>query len=480
MPRVTRLRGAILLSSLSLSTACASSLDARRMSGDDAPLTTVEARHLAIAGALEAEIAARRVPGAAIAIVENGRLAFAAGAGVKRHGGADAVTANTRFRVGSMTKTVTAAAVMSLVQEGKIDLDRPVNGYVPALALAPPFDPGTLSIRQLLDHTAGLPDTYEPSCAPTKDAIAGWFAEHRDLPLWSPPGRLWNYSNTGYRLAGLATERVAGQPFAALVQSRVLAPSGMTNATFDPAVGEAGDHSWGHSLGPDGGVVASHFHESDCASRLPEGGLIASVTDWARFTEQMLSSTGFLRAETIAEMEADSVSTHRVPGEGYGLGLFTETRKGKRLVCHEGSRLGFLSSYCLVPADHLAVTVLFNADHVSPKAFTLRVIDELLGLGNEPPPAHVTPPGTWGAYAGRFHDPFTFGRVDVELRDGRLWGAMSILPERFELRQVAGDTFWFAVPSRPAPVTVTFHRGSDGAAEFFATRFGVAKRVADR
>jgi CubicO group peptidase (beta-lactamase class C family) len=181
---------------------------------------------------IRGEFEEKNVPGGSIAVITNRILSYSSGIGVRRFDSSDQVDTETLFVTASAGKMLTAAAVMTLVDEGVVNLDAPVTTYVPYFNLNQPFDPANITVHQLLTHTSGLPGYVEIICNTDENILSGWFREHTNYPLWGPPGRLFNYSNLGYSLVGLIIEEVSGIPFIDAMKQGIYDPLGMTTASY--------------------------------------------------------------------------------------------------------------------------------------------------------------------------------------------------------------------------------------------------------
>ncbi len=442
--------------------------------------TDVEDRYRAFADRIAGQLERTGTPGGALAIVEDGRLAFVTGMGVKRAGGADAVGADTVFRVASTSKTLVAAMVMALTEEGRVSLDAPVTRYLPELRLLPPFDPAQLTLRRLLSHTAGVPDHIEPECAEGPGALGAWFDAHPDLVLWSPPGRLWSYSNLGFSLAGLAAERAAGAPFRELIEGRVLEPLGMATATFDvDEVLAGGDYAVAHAA--DGRDPTF----TRCALTEPPGYLYASVTDLGKLVTALLAGGGdALSPWSVVQMALPTISTQAPPEQVYGLGLFALPDRGRLIVGHPGDLPGLHAALWMVPQARFGVVMLVNGDAYPPIAAAIQAIDTFVGAKDIPPPDWMTPPSDWGRYVGHYDGRIPAGgfpALGLGLMEVTLEGEQLVLTTfddgaRYPLTQLARDTFSLTVEGIELPLT--FWRDRSGQAEYLATRAGHAARMA--
>jgi CubicO group peptidase (beta-lactamase class C family) len=178
------------------------------------------------------------VPGASVALIEHGQMTFAHGFGTKGPNSKESVDANTLFRIGSMTKALTATALLGHVHSGKLGLDTKLTSVVPDVAIDDRSDLSALTFRQLLSHQSGLFD-YDVLSGPADDAALSRYLTSPDFAsneyFMDPPGSFYNYSNPNYDLAGLALERVGGVPYRKAMAERVFSPLGMTRTFFLPS-----------------------------------------------------------------------------------------------------------------------------------------------------------------------------------------------------------------------------------------------------
>jgi CubicO group peptidase (beta-lactamase class C family) len=417
------------------------------------------------------------IPGAEVAVVENGVLTSSAGLGFERHGGATQVSPSTLFRVASLSKMVLAATAMKLGEEGSLEVSQPITDYVP-LTLAPPFVPSTISVANLLTHSSGIPDFgVDSSCSTGSGELAAWFAANGNQPLWTPPGQVWNYSNQGYAVAGWAVEAASGQAFEDAVAQRVFATAGMSTATYDPNAAAAADHAVGRYGGAD-----LEINAYDCEATRPPAGVIASAVDYAHFAEALLAGGGsMLSPASVAAMETGYIDTDQVPngGERYGYGI--EVRdgwKGLHVLRHNGSDHGYQSSIWMVPDQKFAAIVFYNTDSREPEDAAARAVDIYLGVQNVSGPVDTTPVAAWGPYVGTYLDPINLGPVTVTIDDGKLHASLPTFGVTdLTLTQSGGDTFEAKLDGEDG--AATFYPGPKGPAQWLVTRSGVAARVGD-
>lgn len=431
-------------------------------------------------------------PGASIAVVLHGKLAFAAGLGKKNVASGAMVTTSTLFRAASMSKMIVAATAMSLVRDGKLDVNAPITTYLPWFALKAPFDASTVTLEHLLTHTSGFPsDTISQCAAATSGPRQAFFAANPQ-PLWAPPGAVYDYSNTGFALASVVLTAAAGladTDYEKLAHDRVFVPAGMTTATFDAAAAMTADYATGYALDPANKVVATDEPSAlDCPLLHPPGGVMATASDYAHFAEALLAGGGaMLSKDGVDAMEAPHADTRGFATQSYGYGLVHQFAPypAHASVWHDGSLPGFLSMLWMIPDSNLAVVVLVNAR--GRKNVAEAIIGSALGRfipDARPGVATKTPSASWSKYAGTYDDAFgTLGvgvNVSVGAADG---GATAVTIDAPNATDFAGGAFpvhgvmqqqaidqW----SLPDGTSATFFPNDAGTTTYLATRRGVA------
>jgi len=435
------------------------------------PSPTEIARFEKVRAEIAAAMKKSRIPGASVAVVLRGELAFAEGFGVKKEGTEDAVTPDSLFRVASMTKPIVTMGILEQVEAGTMALGDRLRKYLPKFDRSG-GDPNAVKLQHLLSHTAGIPDEGPYKCKTDPSYMATWLTARNVEPLWTPPGRLYNYSNGGFGLAAYALQEVTKQPFTVYLKDNVLAKAGMETATFDPAEASA-DQTFGHDRANKRVV---DFTNEDCAVMRGYMGIMASAKDYAHYAQHVMANDGVLvQPDSLAQMEAPTTPTGYA-ADTMGLGLFGTDWRDTHLAFHDGRATGWESSLIMVPSERLAVIILVNVDDYSPMQLALRSVDLLRGT-DSPPPDYATPVSTWNVYAGEYEDPFAWlGKITVTKS---ATGLMISIPNHGvdrALEQTGGDSFAFNYESKWN--SGTFFKDSSGVGEYFATRFGVAKRTA--
>jgi CubicO group peptidase (beta-lactamase class C family) len=324
-------------------------------------------------GKLEAAAAAAlketKVPGAAVAVVSGDRVVFVKGFGVADSETGRRVNADTLFRVGSTTKILTALTLLSLAEEGKLKLDRPVGEY--AKGLSPAL--ARLTAAQLLSHTAGMIDV-DPDYGPHDEsalgeAVRAWGADY----AFEEPGRVFSYSNEGYDLLGYVIEQAGGKPYAREVRERLLVPLGMERSCFPVDVAMTYPFSQGHEMTAGGRVkVVRPF--PDNAVGWPNGFLFSSARDLARLAVALmnggkLEGKQVIPPSVLAQMfapRADIPVAGRAAGSvRYGYGMQLSEYRGVRLLMHDGAMAGFTCLFRMAPERRFALVALGNLSEKS-------------------------------------------------------------------------------------------------------------------
>jgi CubicO group peptidase (beta-lactamase class C family) len=396
-------------------------------------------------------MAAVGTPGAAVAVALDGALILERGYGVTRRQAGAPVDAGTLFRIGSITKQLTAAAVLQQAEIGTVALDDPVTEHVPELELTGLWPADRITVHDLLTHSSSYPDLiFEPAGPTGDDALSEWAAHQGDVTLHAPPGNFFNYSNPNFNLVGLVVERASGLPYRQYMAERVFAPAGMTRTTFDPAAVMAdGNYSYGHLSSPGGVETVYAPDDYDNAVYAPAGYAFSTAGDLVRWALVLLDDGGPVLAPSSAEsMQNPQRDLESVPGVSYGYGVFIEPFGDLTLRQHGGNIWGWGAYLIWEPEHRFAVAVLANTFESLPGA-AYCIADSLLSQGSTPPPPDPSDPTTWSRFEGlwdfttRTSYPLE-GEVTVEDDDELslfLWDAHSGWTAEFTLGHVGYGIF---------------------------------------
>ena len=344
-------------------------------------------------------------PGASAAVIVDGRLVYQQGYGVKRRGGSAAVNAETQFRIGSVTKMLTAAAVMRQVDSGAVSLDDPLSLYVPEAEFQRHWPAEEITIHRLLTHATGIPDLpFNPAGSTNPNALANWASSLSDIGLHAPPGVFWNYSNPNFNLAGLVVERASGRRYRSYMDTQVFAPAGMSSTTFDPAAVMArGNASDGHLDDGSGAETIYAPDDYDNFAYGPAGYAFSTAADVAGWVLLLSDGGGdVLSPESAATMQRAHQSLDTLPGFGYGYGVFVEPFYDLTIRQHGGNIWGWGTFVLWHPERRFAVVVLANTFQSLPAA-AYCIADHVLEPDHSATP--VYPPADherWGLFEGLF------------------------------------------------------------------------------
>jgi len=314
-------------------------------------------------------LAATGAPSASVAVVRDGRIAYLQAYGDARLEPRTAARPGMRYSIGSISKQFTATAVLLLAEDGRLSLDDPVARFLPDLTRA-----SEVKIRQLLSHTSGYQDYWPQDYVPPfmlREVVPGQILDRwARRPLDFDPGTEWQYSNTGYVIAGLIAEKAGGLPLMKLLDTRVFAPLGM-QSPWDV------DRSQLREPDPVG-YLRYALGPPRLAPKEGRGWLFAAgelamtAEDLARWNVGMIERR-ILTAASYREMQTD-VRLANGLATGYGLGLDVGREAGHRSLGHGGEVSGFTASNLVFPDDRAAITVLANLDSVdAPGALSRRI-----------------------------------------------------------------------------------------------------------
>ncbi|NCD71449.1 serine hydrolase domain-containing protein [Mucilaginibacter agri] len=295
-----------------------------------------------------------------VAVVKGSSVIWSGAFGYARMKENVAADTNTIYRIGSITKTFTAALLMQLVQEGRVKLDDPIEKYLPEIKNLIGYD-STIKItfRQLASHTSGL--SREPNM---KGADAGPLNEWEQKTLTSInktsfidiPGARFSYSNIGFAILGVALSRVASVPYIQMVQDRIFNPLHMADSFFALPENKLSHLAEGISNDEHSVNTSKPLQElKGRGYKVPNGGIYSTPNDLARFAIAFTSNSKLLNSESLKQMQI-------IPpgGERYGLGLGVYNYEGIDLIGHDGSVPGYTSTMFIEKTSGYAVILMRN------------------------------------------------------------------------------------------------------------------------
>lgn len=307
-------------------------------------------------------MAQNHIVGLSIALVDDQTVVWAEGFGYADKANKRRAAPETVYRVGSISKLFTATAAMQLAEQGRFDIDQPVQTYVPEFSIKSRFqDAGPITPRQLMTHHSGLPSDYFEGGAATAPtgSIAQLIGKLPGEYTAYPPNLMLAYSNLGVTVLGQAVENACGMAFNACLETRLLQPLGMADSEFSSGLPETPLMSKGYGPGPSMPYVRG----------VPEGGLLSSVVDLSKFVRMVLASgqadgQPIIAPATLAEMlRQQNAGVPLDLDEQVGLAWFlNRLPTGEALAGHSGNLGHFNSTLGLLPQRKLGVIVLTNSD----------------------------------------------------------------------------------------------------------------------
>ncbi len=299
------------------------------------------------------------VPSASVAVVRDGKLAYAKAYGDARLDPKTPATPGMRYSIGSISKEFTAAAILMLQQQGRLSLDNKVAKFFPGLT-----DADHVTIRQLLSHTSGYQDFWPQDYLmpmmkkPTTPAFImdTWGKK----PLDFAPGSEWQYSNTNYVIAGAIVQKLTGMIPFEFLQKHVFPGLGIHDAWDSNLRALPATDARGYSRNALGPLRPSEKEGVDWM--YGAGELAMTASDLARWDIAMIDNT-LLQPASWRAMQTDVLLNNGL-ASGYGLGVFVGRMDGHRMISHDGEVMGFTAGNYIFPDDHIAVVVLTNQDAV--------------------------------------------------------------------------------------------------------------------
>ena len=357
------------------------------------------------------QVRSRTVPSIAVAVAEDGRIIWEEAYGWADIEGQIQATPHTMYRLGSITKTITATGLMLLVEEGRVDLDRPVTDYLPADVRLRTFEgaPEDITVRSILNHRAGLPAYAESFYADEPEGLRPFAETVRRYGIVAyPPGWSFVYCNLGYQLVGRMMAEVSGQRYADFIERRVFAPLGMNESRVSD--GLPFNRPYAANYTPAGDRIPSYLDGYPGSD-----GNCASAHDLIRFAmfhlgDGLPEQEPILTERSIRAMQAPEPPSNTSYGIGWSLDA---DERGFQSVYHGGEGPGVDAFMRLFPAEDVAAVILCNAECEKLYDIQKAIFNALIPELAEPEPAEegsdeetadgspAQPTGMYGTWAGR-------------------------------------------------------------------------------
>ena len=334
-----------------------------------------------IEAAVSRFMASTHVPGVSVAVVENGEYEWGAGFGLADAENNVPASEHTLFRLASISKSLTATAAMQLWEQGKLDLDAPVQKYCPAF----PQKQSPITTRQVMGHLAGIrhyktgPDDLEIGNTKHFDnPIQAGLDFFKNDPLLSEPGKTFHYSTQGYTLVGCVMEGASGAKYVDFVRQNVFAPAGMDHTQVDDRFAIIPYRTRFYQKTESGAVQNADFLDS--SYKIPGGGWLSSAEDMARFEVAILND------KLIKRSTRDLMWTPLKPSDGskdgYALGWGNGEENGIAFVAHTGGQQGTSTAFTIAPSQRAGAVVLTNMEGADAGDLAGEILKVLVGAGN--------------------------------------------------------------------------------------------------
>ena len=371
----------------------------------------------------------QRLPGIVAAVVRNGETVWETAVGAADVTSGRQATPDTQYRLGSITKTFTAAAIMQLRDAGKLDLEDTLDMHVGGAAHAP-------SLRRLLSHTSGLQrETQDDAWLKAHFAdVPELLATLGEAEQVLPPGARFHYSNLAFALLGIVVERVSGVSYARYVEENLLRPLGLARTGFDPQEPTA----TGYLVQP---YVEGVWEEApvQTGAWIAAGQMWGTVRDlcrWAWFLAEPDESV--LARRTVEEMRTvQTIDDHVRWTGGYGLGLMLQRDGDRILAGHGGSMPGFIAGVYVSPADKTGAAILTNSSSASVGELAKRLVAATVEQWPVPPEpwrVEASPPddvvpllGIWFMEGDAFTMRWKSGKLEARFPDDPDWKPAAVL-----------------------------------------------------
>lgn len=343
-----------------------------------------EEKRLALEKAVASFMSANNAPGLSAAVVLEGEPRWSEGFGMADLENSSPATSSTLFRLGSVSKPISATAVLQLWERGKLDLDAPVQKYCPEF----PLKEWPITTRQLLGHLGGIRHYSPDGKGDVPQDSARHFSSMQESlqlfahdPLVAKPGTKFNYSTYGYTVIGCALEGAGSEKFVEYLRKNVFDPAGMDQTRDDNFFTVIPHRTrWYHK---DKSGIVRNAGVLDSSYKIPGGGIISSADDMAKFEAAILGDK-LLKRSTRDLMWA-SLKTTDGKQTGYGLGWGIMDKFGLHILAHTGGQQGTSTAFAVVPGRNAGVVVLCNMDDVDVNQLAMQILRIALDLPENAP-----------------------------------------------------------------------------------------------
>lgn len=298
-------------------------------------------------------VTSNQIPGLAMIVVQNGQVVFKKGY---------KVTPQTQFYIGSVSKSFTALAIMQLAEQGKIDLDNPIQSYLPWFEIADKNASQKITVRNLLNHTSGLSEAGDPGASKYSPTLKEQIEQMKTARLTAPIETKYQYDSQNYRVLALLVEQVSGQTFSDYLKDNIFIPLSMDNSTADPQKMNSLVQGYGQMFG-----FPIAREEKFQPAGLGSGYIVSTAEDMGKYLTMMLNHGKFNSKNLITEK---SWTTMITPPEGvkseYGMGWMVVTMNNEKTIYHGGSLTNYHAFAMMLPEKNTGFVFLSNQNGIIP------------------------------------------------------------------------------------------------------------------
>ena len=419
------------------------------------------------------ELKERNTPGAVIAIVSGDRVVYQRAFGIANIETGAPMQPEMLFRLGSTTKMFTAAALVALAEQNKINLNEPVGNRVKGLNASI----AALTPHQLLSNSAGVRDFAAPLISNDDAALGNMVRSWKDDIFFAGQGEIYSYSSAGFWLSGFVVEEIHGKPYGDAMTELLFKPIGMERTTLRPLMAMTYPFATAHQIVEGRPTIVRPFFNN--VAMWPAGSIFSNAKDLSRWVIALLNEGRIDGKQVLSPTLISKMLGHHIPVPGekdsyYAYGLTVFKYKDVEFVGHGGFSRGYGSMIHMVPARKFAIIVLTNKSGETLRKTLNKATELALGLKEDQPekPAAVAPltAGEMAEYAGSYsHAPETW---EVLVKEGKLY--VKADGKEHQMTKTGERKFTFG-PSNENEVV--FAPGKSGKIEFIFMGLYAAKRV---
>lgn len=368
-----------ILLCVALTNLCLAQSSTQKQSLEDAQ-TFPAAKIQKIEGAITAWMTQHKSPALSVAIVTDNQMRWSKGYGLADVENSVPANADTAYRLASIAKSITAVAIMQLVERGKLDLNAPINRYCPAYPEKhglrdAPDKQFSITVRQLLIHQSGVRHNKPDELLTTRhyNSINDAVNSFKDDPLVAEPETKYSYSTPGYTLLGCAIEAASGKSYIDYLRENIFKPAGMTRTLIDDVQAIIPNRARGYRKTLAGEIQNAPLH--DTSIKVPGGGLVTTVNDLAKFAIAV-NTNQLIKPETLAQM-LTKPTTRDGKQQNYALGFLVNDRDGLLRAFNDGSQAGTRTYLFLIPKQKIAIALMTNLERASCEELVPKIIEVL-------------------------------------------------------------------------------------------------------